>query len=959
MPATACATLTYTCGAGPATAVVISDPLVERPAGDDAQATAGDYLLQNDFIRAVVEAPDSIHAHYVAPTGGTLIDLAVRAGGGDHLNQASTVTGILPRDAAAYQTVDRVSGAPGCAAVVARGHLVEDTRVLAVTRYEVCACDPGVRIRTELYNGGRNLGGYFLADALFWGDREVTPFVPARGIGFRQPPLDLLEIDLSWRRFPWVAAQAHAPPYASYAVVPCDRQQLDGVNDVTLSAVGTPRSLVAPGDGIAFERMILVAGTMGLSGAQALALDARERMFGEPAARATGRTVTTAGTPIGGDERLASLFFYEPGASLPDAPDEILPWAEVVPDSTGAFTVSLPANRSYRVQAYRLGRPVGAPAAFELADSSVPPLALGDIVLPPPAVLTVNVTDAATGGPVMAEVILVPAGPTLAADVDGSVYGDFHYDSCAPYLGPPNGGSPACNRALLETGTMDIAVPPGTYWVYATLGPQATIARQQVTLAEGATATADLAVERLAGIFPAGSLNGDFHVHGGSSFDTSFPDRERALSFATSGVDVIAATDHNTCSSYADAILELGIQDRVVVMPGVESTGLIPYLYRPGSSFPKTVGHFNFWPLVYDPTQPRNGALWDELSQPGELFDAYDPVINPLGVLHGVMEMNHPWAESKIGRDEGYLTMLGFDPRVELPMRDDGSAMGMLFAAPGGNRRNIDFDVMEVMNGSRIIQFLRYRAIWASLLNQGIIRGGTANSDSHSLAIENLGYSRNVVLGSFSLAAFDADGFNGAIRAGNIVGTNGPFIEATLVDDATGLNRGPSTAPFAPRAGGSLAVEVRAAPWIPVTEIRIVVNGQIVHTVSGAAIAVPADPFGATGIVRFTGSFPLADLLGPSGRDAWIVVEAGLPLPEAFDLDFDGIVDVLDANGDGVADASDAAEPEPELLPPPADTEPRFHLHVVSPNSYPAAFTNPFLLDVDGGGWTEPGLPAL
>ena len=40
------------------------------------------------------------------------------------------------------------------------------------------------------------------------------------------------------------------------------------------------------------------------------------------------------------------------------------------------------------------------------------------------------------------------------------------------------------------------------------------------------------------------------------------------------------------------------------------------------SGFPKVIGHFNFWPLPYDPVGPWRGAAWDELKEPGQLMAA-------------------------------------------------------------------------------------------------------------------------------------------------------------------------------------------------------------------------------------------------------------------------------------------------------------------------------------------------
>ena len=111
------------------------------------------------------------------------------------------------------------------------------------------------------------------------------------------------------------------------------------------------------------------------------------------------------------------------------------------------------------------------------------------------------------------------------------------------------------------------------------------------------------------GILPAGTLSGDFHVHGGASFDSAIPDRDRVVSFLATGVDVIIATDHDVVTSYAEHAGRAG---------GVERDGhhLRASSRRPTSSgstcpattFPKTLGHFNFWPLTPDFVRRRATA---------------------------------------------------------------------------------------------------------------------------------------------------------------------------------------------------------------------------------------------------------------------------------------------------------------------------------------------------------------
>jgi hypothetical protein len=153
---------------------------------------------------------------------------------------------------------------------------------------------------------------------------------------------------------------------------------------------------------------------------------------------------------------------------------------------------------------------------------------------------------------------------------------------------------------------------------------------------------------------------------------------------------------------------------------------------------------------------------------------------------------------------------------------------------------------------------------------------------------------------------------------------------------------------------------VRAAPWIPVEELRVIVNGQVARTISGAQISRPADPFGKDGLLRYKGTLRVADLLGglPPDQDAWIVIEAGLPLWPAADLDDNGRLDTTDNDGNGVIDMRDREGRDEDHYyqepPRPKESEPRFHAWIIADGHWSAAFTNPFLVDRRGDGWTPP-----
>jgi hypothetical protein len=960
LPPSACTALHYACGTGKdrlAITRVGATTAGARAPGPKALAATGDFVLENALVRVVIDdlaetGPNGTttpgHQQGLAPTGGTIIDLspldATGAPVGDQLNGISQAVGLLPRDAAHYETWEVLDQSVAAAtadayvAVVFRGHIEGDRRVTVVTRYELRACEPGVRVRTDVYNGARDPNTLYVADGFFWGDRTLLPFVPLRGQGFLTPSLDLLKLSNAWREWPWMAARTQVQPEVAYAVVPCDRPSSAGFNDPTLSAAGVPLVPTLAGDGLSYERFILAAAGPGLSPAVDTALGVRQLVQGDaPAVHVKGRVITNAGPLDGRDGRVGSLLFYEPAPGAdPDDEHGRLPRTEAVPAPDGTFDVTLPPDRVYRVQPYAFGRPAAPASSFAVAEAT---LDLGDLTLVRAGHLVATVETSPGTPATFAELVLIPVDAPLATAPAASLYGQFA--GCDPMLGPPHGASPACNRALTTDGTFDLLVPPGRYYVYATRGPFASLDRREVSFAAGDEVTVSLLSQSLADMIPAGTISGDFHVHGGASYDSSIPDQDRVVSFLASGVDVIIATDHDVVTSYADTLATLGVGDELIVIPGVEETPNILWFDVPGQSFPKTVGHFNFWPLAVDMALPRNGAPWDELREPGQMMDDMESLF----VGTGVRQMNHPWSDAKLGRDQGFLKMLRMDPRRALTAPDN-FAGNVLLRTPGAHHRNIDFDVQEVMTGASRRDWLRYRALWFSMLSQGYLRAGAANSDTHTLSVERVGYPRNLVFGGHDRATFDRERFDADVRAGHMIGTNGPVLDATI-DDSAGVLHRPGLTAFVPAAKPTLTVAVAAAPWIPVTEIRVFVNGVLKKTVDVSQTFANRNPFGLAP-TRERATIPLDDALLPPSGDAWIVVEAGLHQETP----------PIDEEGDdvGLPDLPDAELP----VRPPNPGEPgtdRFDLEAIAPGVWPTAFTNPFLLDRTGDGWTAPGLP--
>ena len=935
--------------------VEIATEATGLPGGLSALASPGDVVLRNDRVVAVIDALD--HPHYIAPTGGAIVDLATTSTNVDGLEHVFQATGLLPGDAARYTEL-RVIDEPGLAAVQVRGHLDGHPDQPIVTRYELRPCEPGVRVRTEVVNLEPDPAVWTVTDGWYWGGRSNLPFVPHRGVGFDYPEIELSALTDAFRATPYLATLPAAGSPVTYASVACNAERLHGFHSEDVSAAGTEPRVVPFRDFVVFERFIAVADGRSVAPAADVALEVRRQLFDEPWVELRGR-VLAGGIEVAGGEARATIHVARGDAAAPI--DERTPVTQVTPADDGTFGARVPAGGSYVLAVDAFGRRVLEQTVTAGADGAD----AGTIDLADPAELTVNVT--LDGAEDHALVLLHPADDATRERVEAHRPGED--DLCAPLLGVPHGDSPACNRVLV-LGPTTFAVPPGLYHVYATAGPFATIARAEITLTEGAYETVSLALARLPHQ-PAGTLSGDFHVHGGASFDASIGDFDRVRAFLAANVQVIVATEHDVVHDYADAIAELGASERMELVAGVESTGHVLFDLVPDADFPQVIGHWNFWPMTFAPSGPWRGAPWDELVEPGALMTRMAQAGWP--AASGVAQLNHPWDEADFGRDLGFPRAIGLDARMPLPATFDGTGPGLFHRVPAGTSfANSDYHAQEVMNGSANRTYLAFRALWFYLLSEGVVRAGTANSDSHALSGSVLGSPRNLVWSDTTLDAFDRAEFDSAIRRGRMIGTNGPVIELTA-SAGTGETRTPSLEPFEPAPDTVLHLRVTAAPWVPIDEVRIVVNGEVVRTLRDE-LAHPTDPFADDGLVRFEGDLALADLIDVERGDAWLLVEAGHPLMPAADLDCDGIPDTGDNDGDGVIDGRDVdVDPTPAtplvldattaggctddvgpLRDPPIPTD-RDHpgrvFASVVPDGQPAAFTNPLLLDLDGGGY--------
>ena len=134
----------------------------------------------------------------------------------------------------------------------------------------------------------------------------------------------------------------------------------------------------------------------------------------------------------------------------------------------------------------------------------------------------------------------------------------------------------------------------------------------------------------------------DLHVHTTTSSDSEVTYADRVRSLLAEGVSFVVPTDHNHITDLGPAAQDTGL----TTVPGVEVTTWGPQF-----------GHFNAFPMVQEPNEPRGGAPSYQGWTPQRLFAS----LHDRGAM---VQVNHPRLEGGIGyfdHDEPDPESVNFD----------------------------------------------------------------------------------------------------------------------------------------------------------------------------------------------------------------------------------------------------------------------------------------------------------
>ena len=385
------------------------------------------------------------------------------------------------------------------------------------------------------------------------------------------------------------------------------------------------------------------------------------------------------------------------------------------------------------------------------------------------------------------------------------------------------GRDSALHSVLLPAGSATLHTAPGWHRLTAVRSLREDTAVWEGALCAGPDQPA-ITLRLPTVVETQGALLADLHVHTANSGDAFVPHGLRADSLRAAGLEAVVITDHDRATDPAP----LGLPG---AMPGAEVT-------LQGAAHRASGGHLNVFPLRPGTPLPAAG-LPDTRAVVG---------LAPPG---GVVQLNHP---------------RGIQFRPDNPARPAAHALFTHVdfdrARPLGEQPILELlqgiGALEVVNRFSWSRYREVRADWFVLLSAGRRITGTGNSDSHGLALEQAGFPVNLVQ-----ARTPAE-VPAAVQAGRVGVSTGPVVELVVRDGDSTAAPGDT---FVARQGwADVEIRVRAAPWVPVHEVRLVHDGEVVHRAP-----IP----GGSGVSRAR-----VMLRRDVTQDGWLLAEAGWPIDD-------------------------------------------------------------------------------
>lgn len=368
-----------------------------------------------------------------------------------------------------------------------------------------------------------------------------------------------------------------------------------------------------------------------------------------------------------------------------------------------------------------------------------------------------------------------------------------------PLFGPPHGEIAVGNVHYSINGSFRQELPPGTYQVLISHGPEYDLVTQAIEVTRGNDTA--ISGKLIRSVDTTGWISADLHSHASPSGDNVSSQFGRVLSLISENIEFAPCTEHQRIDTYDAHLKRLNAFHLLASCTGMELTGQ-----------PLPINHQNTFPLQFKPyTQDGGAPVIDEnpITQIVRL-SGWDNNAKKL------MQGNHPKlmriyrdGDDDGNPDGGFRAMLDYMDVIEIhPPQSIFEVPTEL--APPGNRGNVIFQ-------------------WMQLLNIGYRIPGVVNSDAH-LNLHESGYIRNFVRSTTDdPGKISTDEMVDRFQNGNVMMSNGPFLEV-VAKSHKGRKQVKAIAGddlIADEGHVELDIRIQCANWYDINRVQIFVNGRM------------------------------------------------------------------------------------------------------------------------------------
>ncbi|MFN9720005.1 MAG: CehA/McbA family metallohydrolase [Planctomycetota bacterium] len=370
--------------------------------------------------------------------------------------------------------------------------------------------------------------------------------------------------------------------------------------------------------------------------------------------------------------------------------------------------------------------------------------------------------------------------------------------AATPNFGPESAEFFVQNVAYTHNGQVETPLAAGEYDVTILRGPEYHAEFTKLKIEAGKTSELSVRLPRV--VSTPGWISADFHSHSSPSGDNTSSQKGRVLNLVAEHVEFAPCTEHNRISTYSDHIASLGLQSFLATVSGMELTGT-----------PLPLNHQNVFPLLFRPRTQDGGAPVTDASPETQIerIAAWDNNSPKL------IQQNHPdigWLfydrDGNQKPDEGYSRSFGLMNVMEIHPID-----------PLLNPTQYEFRDGKPIGNQTCVN-------WLQLLNQGFRIYGVVNTDCHYNFHGSGGLRLWLKSSTDDPRMVTSDEMRDSARGGQILMSNGPYLEATFAEDGSEMTVVSGQDLMAKSKKVSAKLRVQCPNWLDVDTVFVLVNGR-------------------------------------------------------------------------------------------------------------------------------------